>query len=533
MEQEVAKSSGDKLGAIKSLFSKLSSLLSGNIRNLAAIAIIALVVSVTMVLMLWASDDRFRPLYSVSSNYDSSQILELLDESKIPYQLSKNDGNILVPEGRVYEVRKLLAAKGLKEKIPVGLESLDASNSLGQSQFMETVRYRHALEGELAKSIVTMDSVSYARVHLSIAKDSMYDRANSKKESTASVIVSLIDSREFKSGQINAIINLVSGAVSGLKPQNVKIVDQYGRLLSDEASVGDYSYSSSKQRDYQQSIEAKLVRKATDILTPIIGPSNFRVQVVADIDFTKREETEETFSDPLVRTEHTFRDTRSGDGVLGIPGALSNTPPVTDAEMVGESDKVDEKVERTSEYALSGKVSHTVYQQGVIEGLDISVVVNASVLDGRQVDEFESLIRVAVGFDEDRGDVIHIGSMPFFEIEDFTPEEVSWYEDESITDLIKMVLGFLFATVLVLKIATPLIQMLRSGDSKSKEPVSNDDLGALDGSSGFGSSESMATFEAELPSVDSPIEDQIKHVKVIADNDADRVAEVLKKWLNN
>lgn len=138
------------------------------------VASFAVIASIVVVIMLWTANERYRPLYSTSSNYDSSQILELLDESKIPYQLSRTDGNILVPESRVYEVRKYLAAKGLKESIPVGMESLEGVSSLGQSQFLEEARYRHALEGELAKSIVTLDSVSYARVHLAVVKDSLF-----------------------------------------------------------------------------------------------------------------------------------------------------------------------------------------------------------------------------------------------------------------------------------------------------------------------------------------------------------------------
>ncbi|WP_199438736.1 flagellar basal-body MS-ring/collar protein FliF [Vibrio owensii] len=505
-------------------------------KGLAVVASFAVVASIVVVVMLWTATERYRPLYSTSSNYDSSQILELLDQSGIPYQLSRTDGNILVEESRVYEVRKFLAAKGLKESIPVGMESLDGVSSLGQSQFLEEARYRHALEGELAKSIVTLDSVSFARVHLAVVKSSLFSRNEPTKSSSASVIVNLIQGHDLKSSQIESIINLVSGAVAGLKEENVRIVDQYGRLLSDEASIGDYAMSTSKQRDYQSQIEQRLVRQAADILTPILGPSNFRVQVVADVNFTKVEETEEAYSDPIVRQEFVKMDSSNSTIDLGIPGALSNTPPVTDADVSEETKRTVEKSETTKDYALTGKVTHRVHQQGVIEKLSISVVLNSDYELGEGVEaSIAELVEAAVGYSVERGDRLVVSTLPFVPVTDLDVAEEQWYENGQVVDIIKSAIAGLVGLVLIFKVLAPLLKVISPSINKGKAKDLSLNGENQEGTSEVGvkSAEQVVLSDIDMPSPDSPIEDQIKHVQMMATKDTDRVVEVLKRWMNN
>lgn len=186
----------------------------------------------------------------------------------------------------------MLASKGLKEQLPSGFDSLDSNKSLGESQFMESARYRHALEGELARSITTMSAVSLARVHLAIPEESLFMR-DDEEQPRASVIVHIINGMDLKPAQVESIINLVSGAVIGLKSELVRVVDQHGRLLSDDATVGDLTVTTGKQTDFKRGYEQQLIMQAADMLSPILGASNFRVQISSDIDFAKVEETEE------------------------------------------------------------------------------------------------------------------------------------------------------------------------------------------------------------------------------------------------
>ncbi|MGX9518136.1 hypothetical protein ACWX0P_04615 [Vibrio mediterranei] len=184
-ELETKPALANNMGAAKEKLNKASGWLNtfwqSSQRNVIIITIFATITAAIIVIMLWTSAERFRPLYSKSANFDSSQVLQLLDEESIRYQLSQDDGQILVPEGDVAKIRMILASKGLKEQLPSGFDSLDSSKSLGESQFMENARYRHALEGELARSITTMSAVSLARVHLAIPKESLFMREDGEQ----------------------------------------------------------------------------------------------------------------------------------------------------------------------------------------------------------------------------------------------------------------------------------------------------------------------------------------------------------------
>lgn len=167
-EKGTAVTTSNVTDKLQSVLQKAKSFWGSSQRNVVIITIFSMITAVIVVIMLWASSERFRPLYSTSSNYDSSQVLQLLDQSGLQYELNQDSGQIMVPEKEIARTRMILAAKGLKQQLPSGFDALDKSSTLGESQFMENARYRHALEGELARSIVTMDSISVARVHLAI-----------------------------------------------------------------------------------------------------------------------------------------------------------------------------------------------------------------------------------------------------------------------------------------------------------------------------------------------------------------------------
>lgn len=328
---------------------------------------------------------------------------------------------------------------------------------------------------------------------------------------------------------------MVSGAVSGLKEENVRIIDQYGRLLSDEAAIGDYTMSTSKQRDYQSQIEQRLVRQASDILTPVLGPSNFRVQVVADIDFTKVEETEESYSNPVVRSETQLTDSTSSNLELGIPGALSNTPPVTDGEVTEATTRSIEKSQSTKDYALTGKITHRVHQQGVVEKLNISVVLNS---DTEVTENVESsiarLVEASVGYSQDRGDRLVVSALPFMEVENLEMHSPKWYESAQIADITKSLIAGLVGLMLILKVLVPLLKVIAPGIAKSNVVVqgqSSEDFVDEKDSSPEDTVEQFLV--GDMPTPDSPIEEQIMHVQSLADKDTDRVVEVLRRWMTN
>ncbi|MBC7001609.1 flagellar M-ring protein FliF [Photobacterium sp. BZF1] len=519
-------------------------------RNVVIITIFATITAAIIVIMLWTSTERFRPLYSKSANYDSSQVLQLLDEESIRYKLSQDDGQILVPEAEVAKIRMVLASKGLKEQLPNGFDSLDNSNSMGESQFMESARYRHALEGELARSITTMSAVSLARVHLAIPKESLFMR-DDDEQARASVIVHIINGMDLKPTQVESIINLVSGAVIGMKTEHIRVVDQHGRLLSDDATLGDITITTGKQADYKRRLEQTLVAQAKDMLTPILGASNFRVQIASDIDFSRVEETEELYSDPVIRKEKVFNDTNESTMALGIPGALSNTPPVTDGEPQPEPNSTVNRSETSRDYAVSGKVRHIQHQQGVLQSLSVSVVVNDlanpnSTWTADELANVENVVRSAIGFKLERGDTINITHFPFVVAEIPAQAPVPWFENTKVMQPLKYLLGVMLSVLMIMVVLKPLAQYLTQSAEREEseaegmeydEVITKEDMqnsaalqSKLD-ALGIDAS-GIKALDDNLPPPDSPLEVQIKHLKLIAKEDPNRVAEILRTWLH-
>lgn len=553
----VASNASDKL---QSAVERVKSFWSSSQRNVVIITIFSMISAAIIVVMLWASAEEYRPLYSTSSNYDSSQVLQLLDQSGLKYELNSDSGQIMVPSNEVAKTRMILAAKGLKQQLPSGFDTLASTDSLGESQFMETARYRHALEGELARSIVTMESIAVARVHLAIPKASLFKRKD-QEQARASVMVQLIEGMDLKPGQVDSIVNLVSGAVIGLKAENVRVVDQYGRLLSKDTSLDDLAVSTNRQTDYRRNIEKHLVSQASDMLTPILGASNFRVQVSAKVDFSKRQETEETYGTPVVRAETLMSDENNGSLALGIPGALSNTPPVTDQDTQNQEGQTNKakasRNESKREYAVSGKVTHVQHQQGIVEKLTISVIVNESMAgeagwSDATLDRMQNVVRSAVGYEEDRGDVIYVTSFPFVASNMPDAEQTAWYKDQDILQPIKYLLGALVAALLIVLVLRPLAQYLTKTDGSDLEELteglevgSTGEKAALSTNSATAAAglenklDSLAldaagikAMDDNLPESDSPLEVQIQHLKMIAQNDPKRVTEILRTWMH-
>lgn len=553
----VASNASDKL---QSAVERVKSFWSSSQRNVVIITIFSMISAAIIVVMLWASAEEYRPLYSTSSNYDSSQVLQLLDQSGLKYELNSDSGQIMVPSNEVAKTRMILAAKGLKQQLPSGFDTLASTDSLGESQFMETARYRHALEGELARSIVTMESIAVARVHLAIPKASLFKRKD-QEQARASVMVQLIEGMDLKLGQVDSIVNLVSGAVIGLKAENVRVVDQYGRLLSKDTSLDDLAVSTNRQTDYRRNIEKHLVSQASDMLTPILGASNFRVQVSAKVDFSKRQETEETYGTPVVRAETLMSDENNGSLALGIPGALSNTPPVTDQDTQNQQEQTNKakasRNESKREYAVSGKVTHVQHQQGIVEKLTISVIVNESMAgeagwSEATLERMQNVVRSAVGYEEDRGDVIYVTSFPFVASNMPDAEQMAWYKDQDILQPIKYLLGALVAALLIVLVLRPLAQYLTKTDGSDLEELteglevgSTGEMAALSTNSATAAAglenklDSLAldaagikAMDDNLPESDSPLEVQIQHLKMIAQNDPKRVTEILRTWMH-
>ncbi|RUO59057.1 flagellar basal-body MS-ring/collar protein FliF [Pseudidiomarina insulisalsae] len=464
-------------------------------------ALIALVVA----LLLWLSTPTYRVLYSNLSEADGGQIIAELDARQITYELNGN-GTISVPADQVHKLRLQLAEQGLPNTGNVGFNLLD-NQAFGISQFAEKVNYQRALEGELASSMEALGPVAKARVHLAMAKDSVFVR--DQQPAKASVILTLHPGRKLGQSQVAAIVHMVASSVAELAPDQVTVVDQRGDLLSQEAASGSLNgskldYIREVERGYQQRIEA--------ILKPILGSDNVRAQVVADIDFSQREATAERYApnqDPERAAIRSIQRNTNMSGDLqaagGVPGTLSNTPPGITTAVInsGEETNTDELAASTTpqqlqqdqvvNYEVDRSVEHIQHEQGVIQRLSVAVVVDhhrSLSADGatetvprseEELDAIQRLVRQAMGFSAERGDQLEVINSAFIEADPATPATSNWYQTPEVTGLIAQVMRYVAAALLILGfyllIMRPLIRRWQLNSNLNNSVTSNGQQG--------------------------------------------------------
>jgi len=430
-------------------------------------------IGLVFALVMWASAPEYRVLYSNLSEADGGRIVNELDTRQIPYQLN-GAGTILVPSDQVHKLRLQMAEQGLPQGGNAGFSLID-NQAFGISQFAEQVNFQRALEGELSSSMESLGPVQKARVHLAMAKASVFVRE--REPAKASVILTLHPGRKLGDGQVQAIIHMVSSSVPELAPDNVTVVDQYGALLSQNNR--DDALSGSKL-DYIQQVERSYQQRIENILIPILGRDNIKAQVVAQVDFSKREATAERYSPNQTADTAAIRSIQrntnmqgSGNGAMGIPGALTNTPPGVEPSPVeapaeGEEGEVTANTgtravqqDQVVNYELDRFVEHVDHQRGQLERLSVAVVINhRTTLDEegnpqmvpRSEEELEyinRLVRQAMGFQETRGDQIEVVNSPFVNEQDTVIEE-PWYKQPAVMQLAQNLVRYVLAGIGIL-----------------------------------------------------------------------------------
>lgn len=400
----------------------------------------AAAVSIIVALLLWLRSPDYRVLLSNLSAKDGGDIVGQLTQMNVPYQIADNGSAILVPADKVHELRLKLAQSGLPKGGNTGFELLD-KEQFGISQFSEQINYQRALEGELSRTIESLSPVQSARVHLAIPKPTLFVRE--QKLPTASVTVGLLPGRMLDEGQISAIVHMVSSSVTGLTASNVIIVDQAGRLLTNN----DNSQQSvnSAQIKMTKEMESHLKQRIEDILSPLVGRANIHAQVTAQMDFSKVEQTSEEYKpnqtpdSAAIRSRQNSQSMQNNNGGTGgVPGALSNQPvSAPNAPIETNKDNKDgtqtannrnsvsnSQSDETTNYEVDRKISHTQRQIGVVDRLSVAVIVNYHSQDGENgpemkplppemLQQIEALTREAMGFSTARGDSLNITNSLF------------------------------------------------------------------------------------------------------------------------
>lgn len=417
---------------------------------------IAAAFAVIIAALLWAKAPEYRVLYSNISDQDGGAVISQLEQMNVPYRFSESGGAILVPVDNVHDARLKLAQMGLPKGGAVGFELLD-KEKFGISQFSEQVNYQRALEGELSRTIETLGPVRHARIHLAIPKPSLFVRE--QKQPTASVTLNLYPGRAMDNGQVSAIAYMVSSAVPGLPVGNVTVVDQNGRLLTQ--SGGDEQSLNASQLKYVAEVEADYQQRIQAILTPIVGSQNVHAQVTAQVDFSVHEQTAEQYqpnNNPdkmALRSRQTSQSQQSGgSGSGGVPGALSNQPsppasaPVetpapaaqgnaTAGKTTSASGPSNSRNDETANYEVDRTLTHTKRGKGGLERLSVAVVVNyttdaegkPAALTTAQMEQINQLVRGAMGYSEQRGDIVNVVNSPFNDSQEASVELPFWQQE--------------------------------------------------------------------------------------------------------
>jgi flagellar M-ring protein FliF len=525
----------------------------------------ALLVAVIVAAALWSRAPEYRVLFTNMGERDGGAIVSALTQMNVPYRFAEGGGALLVPADKVYETRLQLASQGLPRGGSTGFELLD-NTKFGASQFTEQINYQRALEGELARSIESVQAVEKARVHLALPRQSLFVRE--RQAPSASVVLTLYPGRSLSEAQVAAIAHLVSSSVPNLDPANISLVDQRGRLLSSPGAEGRGLDAS--QFNYVRDLEQTYVQRIQAILTPLLGPGNAHAQVSAEVDFSRQEQTSESWrpnqepGQASIRSQQTSESSQSGGlPAQGVPGALTNQPPAdTTAPLVNPpappvagqppapaaagtvngatvpaQPAGNARREATTNYELDRTVNHIKRAVGTVQRLSVAVVVNyrpddegvAVPLPPEELDQLRNLVREAMGYSADRGDTLNVVNGRF--AVDADADAIVWWKDPHFIDLIKTVGGWVLLVIGVLWLWLAILRPLIRGRPPTVEEAARAAASAQAAAESSLSEEEMAAKREARERDRNRYESNLETARELANKDPRAVAWIIRSWI--
>lgn len=539
-------------------------------RQIGMMLALAVSVAIGLAVVLWAQEPSYDLLLSGVAEKDSAEIIEALDKMEVEYKVEPSSGAIMVPAGKVRDLKLKLAAQGLPRSTSLGYELLDKDNGFGTSKNVELMRFQRALEGEIALTIQTIQNIKSAKVLLALPVQSVFVRE--RKKPSASVIVELYQGRSLEKEQIESIVHLVASSVPLMEAGQVTVVDHKGRLLNSKDTPEDISLTS-KQFEYKKNIEEHLRGRIENILTPLVGNDGMRAQISADVDFTVTEKTQEMFNPdlPALRSEQTQEDLNSTNKVQGVPGALSNQPPPTGVapevasgqEKTASAESGSSSKSATRNYELDKTITHTRLATGALRRLSVAVVVDDKrvVVEGNatqqpysqeDLNQLRDLVKQAVGYDSARGDQVTVTNVAFRAAEALEDVSEPFWEKAWFMDVMKLLIAALVLVLLIFKVLRPVFATLIGKDEKEEQlrlleeaRVAAEEMGGvvrfdengkpmavkIDEETGemlsiTGGAEDLLLLEAP-----QSYEKRLEYVQKLIDEDPKLVAQVIKTWL--
>ena len=497
-------------------------------------------------------------LFASLPESEKSAVIQTLKQNGVDVSLNPSTGEVVVPLDAYHQARMLLAAEGLPASVPDGYQSL-GDMPMGTSRSVEAVKIKQSLEAELARSVNFISGISSARVHLAIPEKTVFARELALP--SASVFVKLSNGRSLGRQQVQSIVHLVASSVPNLPSENITVVDQFGELLSKPSS--DIASTVSNEQMSQTMRLGEIYRsRVISLLTPMVGAGNLKAEINVDMNFTKSQTTTESV-DPkgnALRSEQTSLDESANPEAKGIPGALSNAPPLLPdlKQKVPEAQNGGNNLKQRSQtsvknYEVSKKVETTTAQYGQISKIKAAVIIREKKLispegivsfqkvTDKQLSEIKSLVQEALGFDKSRGDSVTVTSSPFVDI--MEKEITPWYESKAIKDLAQQLATVLILAMVIFGALHPLLKrvLVPSGFAPGAGPLVDDgDDG--DEKVEVSEGESLEDIKAKLKPKKTAIsaemldtantyDDKVAVIRMIVGDEAGRVSSVFKRMM--
>jgi flagellar M-ring protein FliF len=526
---------------------------------------VAAAVAAGVGVMLWSVGPTYSLLYANLGGEDASQITQALDSARIPYKLEDGGQSISVPSEQLAAARLKLAAQGLPEG-GGGVNAMTRDPGFGVSAFMESARYQHALETELARTIASLQNVQGARVHLAMARQSAF--VSDRRPGSASVFLQIKAGRRLDDEQVQAIANLVASSIPELAASQVTVVDQAGRLLSAPNTDSDTAMRD-KMFEFAHRLEESYAQRIQELLTPLVGPGRVRAQVVAQVDMSTTEQTREQYNpqSQVVRSESTSEEAaKNGQGAAGgVPGALTNQPPqpgvalppgaapaiaqsganppgAAAAAGAAPNNSASTQVTgpdstsraSTRNYEIDRTMAYTRSPAGKVIRLSVAVLIDnlrTTADDGKvtetplppeQLERLTALVRDAVGFDQARGDSVNVVNSSFLGTpvtEEGELESVPLWEKAWVQTLAKVLAGVIVLLIIVFSVLKPLAKGLINAAKAA--PLRQGALAMAGGAGGP---------PPEAPAI--AYEQQVAQARGLVAADPKRGAQVVKQWVS-
>lgn len=563
--------------------------LPASLRPLLLLVGIAAAVAAGVWIVLWSRGPTYSLLYANLSPQDEAQVAQALESAQIPYRLDPGANGIEVAAERLDEARLKLAGQGLTDND--SFASLEKSSGFGVSQFMEDVRYQHALEMELARTIASLQPVAGARVNLAEPRESVFVSDN--RSASASVFVELKSGASLEPEQVQAIVNLVASSVPNLSPGEVTVVDQQGRLLSAPSGHDPYAMDD-REYDMVHRMETDYARRIESLLTPLVGPGLVHAQVVAELNLGTSEQAKELYTpnSQIVRSEHLSQQSAGAPGSGGVPGSLSNEPPAPGALAPTAAAKANAPADQntgapgagsaaaqatgpaagaahpgatqpvagsmagadttssdvTRNYEIDRTLDYSNQPAGTVRRLTVAVLIGDRTVNGpdgktkkvplsaEELTRVTQLVKDAVGFDASRGDSVSVmnesldtASTPAADDGNFQSPPL--WQSPFVWSLLRIVAGLVGVLVLVLSVLRPLVRTLITPMRLSAAAPAG--AQALPGTVPGGPAGAAAALPAGQRDAATALshEQQLTQARTMVNQDPKRVAQVVRGWV--